>query len=246
MARWRLLFYLVLNVFVSACTVTLVLYLWSQYNPLPAEPPLPPPATSLPATQVSAPVPSPTPEGAPTMALRFYEVQAGDTLGTIADQFGTSVDFLVQLNSLPDPNALGSGDTLLVPDVEAGSLAPLPSATPDSVTVPTPTPDSGEVKVSIALIIGSGVLEDERVIIQLGQGSQLPLAGWSLEDGDGNIYLFPQLTLYRGGAVSIYTRAGADSVVELYWGLDSPVWTSGETAVLRDPEGKIQATFTVP
>jgi hypothetical protein len=180
------------------------------------------------------------------MALRFYEVQAGDTLGSIAEQFGTTVELLVQFNSLPDPNALGSGDTLLVPDVEANNSTPVPSPTSGSVSPPTPTPDSGEAEVSIALVIGSGVLEDERVIIQVEEGSQLPLAGWSLEDGDGNIYLFPQLTLYPGGAVSIYTRAGTDSVVELFWGLNSPVWTPGETAVLRDPGGKIRATFTLP
>lgn len=247
MARLRLFFYLILNVLVSACTVVLILYLWTQYNPFPAVVPIPPPATPLPATPVAESPSSPTVEAAPTMALRFYEIQQGDTLGTIAEQFGTTVEILIELNSLPDPNALGSGDTLLVPDVEIETPVPSPVITELAEAEATSTPvDPGEVEVSIALVIGSGVVEDERVIIQLDQGGELLLVGWRLEDGDGNIYNFPQLTLYPGGAVSVYTRAGADSVVELYWGLNSAVWESGETAVLRDPDGKIHSTFTLP
>ncbi|MDX1437632.1 MAG: LysM peptidoglycan-binding domain-containing protein [Anaerolineales bacterium] len=247
MGRFRLLFYLILNVLVSACTVILILYLWTQYNPFPAISPPPPLPTPIPATPVAEAQPSPTVDAVPTLALRFYEIQPGDTLGTIAEQFDTTVAFLVDLNSLPDPNALGSGDTLLVPDVEPIPLTPSPAPTLAAAAIPTATPgDPEDAEIAIALVIGSGVVEDERVIIQLNQGTQIALADWRLEDGDGNIFIFPQLTLYRGGAVSIYTRAGTDSVVELYWGLNDAVWTSGETAVLRDPEGKIRSSFTLP
>ena len=58
--------------------------------------------------------------------MMFDQVQPGDTLGTIAEQFGVSVDLLMRLNGLSDPNALGSGELLLVP------VTPDPSTLPSS------------------------------------------------------------------------------------------------------------------
>ncbi len=46
--------------------------------------------------------------------------------------------------------------------------------------------------------------------------------------------------------MNVYTKAGANTVLDLHWGLGAPVWESGETAILRDPEGNIRASFTVP
>lgn len=57
---------------------------------------------------------------------------------------------------------------------------------------------------------------------------------------------FPQFVLFQGGAVNVYTKAGTNSVLALHWGLGEAVWESGETAILRDPEGNIRASFTVP
>ena len=76
---------------------------------------------------------------------------------------------------------------------------------------------------AIDSIIGPGGLETERV--QLGHRGQreLSLVGWRLEDQNGNVYVFPkvpELTLYGGGAVSVFTKEGVNSVVDLYWGLD--------------------------
>jgi signal peptidase len=46
-----------------------------------------------------------------------YQVQPGDTLTDIAARFGTTVEALVQLNGVQDPNAIFYGSTLSVPDV---------------------------------------------------------------------------------------------------------------------------------
>jgi LysM repeat protein len=46
-------------------------------------------------------------------------VQAGDTLIDIAARFGTTVEALVQLNGLEDPDVILYGSTLNVPDVGA-------------------------------------------------------------------------------------------------------------------------------
>jgi LysM repeat protein len=46
-----------------------------------------------------------------------YEIRPGDTLIDIAAQFGTTVEALVQLNGVLDPNLIFYGSTLLVPDI---------------------------------------------------------------------------------------------------------------------------------
>jgi LysM repeat protein len=52
----------------------------------------------------------------------LYRVRAGDTLYQLAQQFGTTVQRLVQLNELEDPNMLEVGQLLLVPDREGGRI----------------------------------------------------------------------------------------------------------------------------
>lgn len=44
-----------------------------------------------------------------------YVVQSGDTLWSIAEQFGTDVESIVELNGLADPDVLAEGDELLIP-----------------------------------------------------------------------------------------------------------------------------------
>ncbi len=45
----------------------------------------------------------------------IHTVQAGDTLYSIALQYGLTTDDLIRANSLPDPNQLDVGDQILVP-----------------------------------------------------------------------------------------------------------------------------------
>ncbi|MEJ2757567.1 MAG: lamin tail domain-containing protein [Anaerolineales bacterium] len=100
--------------------------------------------------------------------------------------------------------------------------------------------------LEIKSVIGMGELETERVLIEHVGDKEVSLNGWQLQDQDGHVYTFPALTMFSGGAVTVYTRAGTSSVVELYWGLDAPIWSAGEKAYLLDPEGTVQAVFVVP
>jgi LysM repeat protein len=47
-------------------------------------------------------------------AVKFYIVESGDTLGSIAGQFETSVDRLLELNPAVDPRALRVGQRVRV------------------------------------------------------------------------------------------------------------------------------------
>lgn len=56
-----------------------------------------------------------------------YTVQSGDTLFTIAQRFGVSVETLATLNQIADVNLLNVGQVLLIPGAE-GTAAPLTMA----------------------------------------------------------------------------------------------------------------------
>ena len=73
----------------------------------------PPAATSTKAGP-TAPIrtrPGPT---TPAAGARFYRIQAGDTLETVAAQFETTVERLLVLNPDVDPVALGIGERVRV------------------------------------------------------------------------------------------------------------------------------------
>jgi hypothetical protein len=240
----RVVFFLLLNVLVSACTTALVLSLWGRFNPFPVVTVEPLSLLVSSATVPTEPPETSTPQPTPTLILEVYQVQAGDTLGTIAEQFEVSVEDLIRLNGLTDPNALGSGETILVP------LTPTPTEPPPTETgVPTfgnLLPSGQDLQLQIVTIVAAGVLEDERVDIRLESEGRLSLLNWRLADGDGNEFVFPELTLFKGGSVSVFSKAGANTADALYWGLTEPVWELEETAILRDPQANILATYRVP
>jgi hypothetical protein len=100
--------------------------------------------------------------------------------------------------------------------------------------------------VVIGTVIGAGDLDIEHVVLNRTGSGDLSLSGWRLEDGTGKQYLFPRLTLYKGGTISLYTRTGQDSVAELFWGLSSAVWRTGKVISLFDAQDNLRATYTIP
>jgi hypothetical protein len=71
---------------------------------------------AAPAVRPPAPPPRAAPERPRVLSTRAssYSVRSGDTLGTIAERFGTTVDELVVLNPGIDPHALRVGQSLRV------------------------------------------------------------------------------------------------------------------------------------
>jgi hypothetical protein len=120
------------------------------------------------------------------------------------------------------------------------------SVTATQAAAPSATQGDFSGQLVITSVIGAGSLESERVRLEHAGDRDLSLEGWRLEDEDGNRYSFPALVLHTGGALSLFSRSGDDSVIELYWDRTEPVWESGEQAVLIDPEGDVQAEYSVP
>jgi hypothetical protein len=99
-------------------------------------------------------------------------------------------------------------------------------------------------EVVIVGVSGVGNLAEEAVQL-INSGGVAAMAGWTLDDGHGTVYVFPELNLYQG-AVRVYTRAGSDTAIDLFWSLDRTLWSPGTTITLRDAAGSIQSTFTIP
>lgn len=103
-----------------------------------------------------------------------------------------------------------------------------------------------DIPVEIVSIVGAGTLDAEWVIVHNAGNEPINLSSWKLQDSDRHAFNFPNLTLNTGGAVQIHTIAGTNTVIDLYWGLNDPVWQSGEEAQLLDPSGNVRAVYKVP
>jgi hypothetical protein len=196
-----------------------------------------------------------------TLQMLTYRVKEGDILGALAIQFNVSVADIMAVNNLTDPDSLYMGQVLYIPTAPLPSVTstaipptiiasatPRPSATSTegSTTTTTPTVIGQEAQVVIDAVIGAGVLENERVLIRRTGDGELSLAGWRLTDNKGNEYIFPQLTLYKDGAINVNTRTGQNTVVDLFWGLTSPIWNSGKIISIYDTQNNLRATYTLP
>ncbi len=120
---------------ISACSITV--------GPPPSTTPGPGEPTNTPIEQVHfdvTHVPSPTalpptstpgPGGAVAPgATGKYTIKPGDTLSGIAQEFGITVEELVKLNNIVDPNQIQAGQVLTVPAKGAPTSAPGPTASP--------------------------------------------------------------------------------------------------------------------
>ena len=123
----------------------------------------------------------------------------------------------------------------VVAPVQGETVAPLETLPPDA-----------EVPIEIVSVVGAGNLSAEVVVVRYNGEGELGLANWQLKDDNGNTFTFPQLTLYKNGAVQVHTASGSDTVVDLYMGLRDPIWESGESAKLFDPQDNLRAIYRVP
>ncbi len=237
--QWkRLILYLLINVIVSAVTTVVVISMWDRaqrdaYERTVAEVVIP---TAAP-TRVNQPL-EPTPR--PTIPLQVHQVRSGETLGDIALEYDVTVEELMEINGMTDPDALAAGQVIYVPEQGA----------PPEQVPPTSVPEQASSlavgQIEIVAVVGVSDLNTERLILGESGGGKHALAGWQLHDENGNIYTFPQATLYENGQIMVNTRSGLDNPLELFWGLTDPVWTSGEIVTLYDAAGGVQSTYQIP
>lgn len=208
-----------------------------------------------------------------TPEVVVHVVASGDTISGLAFEYNVPEAEIIAANNLENPNFLQVGMSLIIPvgglpQVTATfTPAPTPSDTPipfeppsanltataaatagaTTTPFPTPLPGTGEREVVISEILFPGDGTQEQVVIT-NNGSQLAdLLGWTLSDSDGNIYEFGNVRLWSAGSATVHTRVGQDGSppTHYFWGKLEAIWSSGETATLKDREGQVVSTFTV-
>ena len=214
-----------------------------------------PASASLPSA--TEPVPAPQASAKPVV----YVVQSGDTLSAIAVEFGVTVEEIVAANDLADPDVLTLGQELKIPLSDSSAqtegsepaataetaLATEPMPTPEGPTPtppPTPTP-GGPPLVEVGQVLGSGTLAAEVVVIR-NRGGACSLEGWTLSNGEGDVYTFPAVVLYTNAEVRLHTVSGADTPADLHWGRAEASWLAGGLITLRDARGAVVDTYIVP
>lgn len=115
-----------------------------------------------------------------------------------------------------------------------------------SINTTTPQPASTNSGVQIQNVFGVGDMETEVILLKRTGDGELWLNGWRLEDENNHRFVFPELMLNKDGAIKVYTKPGTRSVIELHWGLNEPVWSSGELVTLHDQNGTVKATYRIP
>ena len=245
----RLAVFIVINIVVSISVTLLVLNLWdagrTANRPVPTlVPTLPPPVITSVPTPV---VPTPT---AAALLSHTYVVQAGDTPLSIARSLGVRIEDLLAANNLHEGDLLSIGQALVVP-----SAAPLDatvaatvivSATPRPIATSTAASLPSDTFITIKEIAGAGNLLSEAVVLA-NLSNKVDLSGWSLSDGESHKFVFPDFVMLPNSEVTVHTTGGVDSATDLYWGQSVARWGgSGTIAYLRDPSGKLAASYRVP
>lgn len=253
----QMLPFLFLNIVVSTVVVLSILFWWgnrddSESNAEVAEATLP--AGMLPTPNIAAP-PSGTiaPEATASASASepvVHVVQAGETLNMISQQYDVSVDDIMLVNGMDNPNFIAVGQQLTIP--VGGIPEPTVAPTETAAALPSPIPTepagaTGNGVIAVTGVLDPGILETEAVQLINSGAQEQSMQGWKVRDEDSNVYTFGDISIFGEGAgVLLHTRAGDDTFSDVHWGLSEPVWRSGEQLTLFDASEQVIATFIVP
>lgn len=175
------------------------------------------------------------------MRARTIAIAAVACVAVLATAVAT---LLLARQGATQPSSPAPTGTLTSPAAgTSAGLAPTPTAAaaaPDSQTGP-----SGQPPVEIGQVLDAGNLDAELVIIY-NRGELVNLSGWTLSDGEGVSFVFPDLTLFPGGEVRLRSASGASGPAVIYWGRMESAWGKGNPLTLRDAEGGTVDTYVVP
>ena len=94
---------------------------------------------TIPGVDTSLPTSTPLPTNLPAGTKIEYRVQSGDTLGSIALKFNSTVDAIIEENEITDANDILVGTVLIIP-VNIVTPVPTSTATPlGAILLPTST-----------------------------------------------------------------------------------------------------------
>jgi hypothetical protein len=123
---------------------------------------------------------------------------------------------------------------------------PAQSVTPKPSPTITLAPTAQNAEITIVAVEKMGDVTAEGISLRNEGAIVSSMDGWTLSDVEGNIYTFnAQDVFFSGAEIKIFTRDGTDTPVVRYWGLDRPVWNTGDVITLKDNKGAVIATRRV-
>jgi LysM repeat protein len=181
-----------------------------------------------------------------------YDIKQGDTAGKVAELFGVSLADLMRANNLTDADLgrLQIGQTLEIPVNGCGleTETPTPTVTSTKFILPTlpPTstvaPTASSAQIEVSQIINPGDVTSEGIELRNISGGVIQMQNWTLSDGTGLKFTFPDYRMFPGGRVTIYTKSGTNTPIVLYWGQARAVWGDpNQTITITDSKGQVQA-----
>ncbi len=113
---------------------------------------------------------------------------------------------------------------------------------------PCPTTEFLQEGLTIAIptVVGAGNLEMEYVQILNQSDGAINLNGWQVQNGRGQQFTFPAMILNRDGAVEVHSKAGTNTVIELYWQSDTPFGSPVTRSPWSMPAGKRRPLIKYP
>ena len=244
MNRRLLVFFVLVNAFVSLAIAVTVVWVAEQRRPRPEEltvPSTPAPSVVLIATPTDAQTspgsddappatPAPVPPPAQPDETEIYVVERGDSLSAIAVRFGLTLNRLMEINDLTDPDFVFVGQRLIIP------------VSPDRTAAPAAALPQQGLQLRIE---NAGDLATESVQVVNDSNAAVDLQGWTLSRDGGPIFTFGSALLFPGSGINLYTGAGQDNSINRYWGQDAAAWPTGATVVLRNSSGELIAQTIV-
>src|SRR5258706_1325515 len=185
-----------------------------------------------------------------------YTIKKGDTAGAIATVFGISLNDLMRANKLTETDLarLQIGQVLTIPLNGCGLSTEEPTATitPTRLVLPTPVPSAtlaptaSQAQVDVTQVISPGDITAEGIELRNISGGVIQMKGWTVANNSGQKFTFPDYRMFPGGRVTMYTKAGTNTPIVLYWGQSRAAWgADGEQVTVADNKGEIQATYPV-
>lgn len=161
----------------------------------------------------TGPVGGPVPGSTEQPPQLIHEVQSGETLSSIADQYATTVEAILSANKLDSPDLIYVGQELIVP------LMP-PTPTPTLTPTPTPTATPGPPYPAPGLLspANDAVFQGQDAVIVLNWTSVGVLS-------DNQVYLV-ELETPASAVPVTYTTQGTS------WRLPSDLWPGGRHRTL--------------
>jgi hypothetical protein len=91
---------------------------------------------------------------------------------------------------------------------------------------------------------GMGDITSEAIQIE-NHGPLLDMTGWQITGPAEQTFVFPDYRLFEGATIHVFSRAGENTPLALYWGLSETLWSPGSTITIQDAVGQPQALAVI-